>query len=302
LRKDDEAMKSKGRTLPSTVLVYFCICLFVLFCVLPFILVISASFSGDAALREYGPGLLPREPSLEAYQYAFKYPEEVMRAYGVTIFVTVVGTVLNLALTILIAYPLSKRTFRYRRPLSFYLFFTMLFNGGLVPTYLLIKNYLHLYDTIWVLILPLLIVPGNVFILRVFFQGIPESLYESAVIDGAGEWTMLFRVAIPLSKAGIATVTVFIVLLYWNDAFSGLLYLENPDLTPLQLKVTQFMNYVQNVKQSEVASGGLISSATMPSRSLLFALCVIAIGPMMFVFAFFQKHFVRGLTAGAIKE
>jgi putative aldouronate transport system permease protein len=286
----------------SSIVIYAALIAFVLFCILPFALVLSSSFSDEEALKEYGIGFFPREFSLEAYRYAFQYPDDILNAYGVTVFVTVVGTVLNLLLTVLIAYPLSKQDFRWRRPMSFYLFFTMLFNGGLVPTYLLLKNYLHLYDTIWVLILPLLIVPGNVFIMRVFFQGVPRSLYESAVIDGAGEWTMLFRIGIPLSKAGIATVTFFIILLYWNDTFTGLLFLEDPKLTPLQLLLNQLVNYVQYVQQNAVVSGGMISAADLPDKSLMFAMCVIATGPMLFVFSFFQKYFVRGLTAGALKE
>lgn len=292
----------KRRLSPSMLLIYGVLSLFVLFCVLPFILVLSASFSSEEKILENGLRFWPQEFTLSAYEYAFKYPEDILNAYGVTIFVTVVGTALNLLLTVLLAYPLSKPHFRWRRAMSFYLFFTMLFSGGLVPTYLLLKNVLHLYDTIWVLILPLLIVPGNVFLLRVFFQAIPASLYESARMDGAGEFTMLVHIALPLCKAGMATVTFFIILLYWNDAFTALMYTEDPALTPLQLMLTRLVNYVQYIKQSEISGGLIASGGALPENSLMFAMCCIATGPMLFVFSFFQKYFVRGLTAGAIKE
>lgn len=158
----------------STILIYCLVSIFVLFCVLPFILVISASLSSEEAIIANGIRLWPQDLTLDAYKYAFKYPEDILNSYGVTIFVTGVGTVLNLIFTILIAYPLSKSHFRWRRQMSFYLFFTMIFSGGLVPNYLLLKNVLHLYDTIWVLIIPLLIVPGNVFLLRNYFRCIPN--------------------------------------------------------------------------------------------------------------------------------
>lgn len=295
-------MKKKKKITPSTILIYGLVCVFVLFCVLPFILVISASLSGEQAILDNGLRFWPQDFTLDAYKYAFKYPEDILRSYGVTIFVTVVGTILNIILTILIAYPLSRMHFRWRRQMSFYLFFTMLFSGGMVPNYLLMKNVLGLYDTIWVLIIPLLIVPGNVFLLRVFFQSVPDSLFESARIDGGSEWQMLTKIAVPLAKPGIVTVTFFIILMYWNDSYTALMYTENTDLTPLQLMLTRLVNYVQYIKQSEI-SGGLISAGgALPENSLMFAMCCIATGPMLVVFSFFQKYFVSGLTTGAVKE
>lgn len=295
-------MRNKKKITASTILIYGLVCLFVLFCVLPFILVISASLSSEEAILENGLRFWPQSFTLEAYEYAFKYPEDILKSYGVTIFVTVVGTILNIILTISIAYPISRAHFRWRKQVSFYLFFTMLFSGGLVPNYLLLKNVLGLYDTIWVLIIPLLIVPGNVFLLRVFFQSIPDSLFESARIDGASEWKMLTKIAIPLAKPGIITVTFFIILMYWNDSFTALMYTENTDLTPLQLMLTRLVNYVQYIKQTEATGGLIASGSVLPENSLMFAMCCIATGPMLLVFSFFQKYFVQGLTTGAVKE
>ncbi len=295
-------MKKKKKITASTILIYGLVSLFVLFCVLPFILVISASLSSEEAILENGLRFWPQGFTLEAYKYAFKYPEDILKSYGVTIFVTVVGTILNIILTISIAYPISRPHFRWRKQMSFYLFFTMLFSGGLVPNYLLLKNVLGLYDTIWVLIIPLLIVPGNVFLLRVFFQAVPDSLFESARIDGASEWQMLTKIAIPLAKPGIITVTFFIILMYWNDSFTALMYTENPDLTPLQLMLTRLVNYVQYIKQTETTGGLIAAGSVLPENSLMFAMCCIATGPMLLVFSFFQKYFVQGLTTGAVKE
>lgn len=294
-------MKKKKKSL-SMIIIYAAVSLFVLFCVLPFILVISASFTSESSIVENGLRFWPQDFTLEAYRYIFKYPGDLLRSYGVTIFVTVVGTVLNMVFTILIAYPLSKMQFRWRKPVAFYLYFTMLFSGGLVPNYLLIKNVLHLYDTIWALILPLLIVPGNVFLLRVFFQSVPESLYESARLDGASEYQMLWKIALPLSKPGVVTIMFFIILMYWNDSYTALIYTEDTALTPLPIMLSRLVNYVQYIKQSEMVGGLVSSGGNLPENSLMFAMCVVATGPMLFVFSFFQKYFVRGLTVGAVKE
>lgn len=295
-------MKKKKKLTLSTVLIYALVCVFVLFCVLPFILVISASLSSEEAILENGLRFWPQDFTLDAYKYAFKYPEDILNSYVVTIFVTVVGSILNVIFTILIAYPISRSHFRWRRQISFFLFFTMLFSGGLVPNYLLLKNVLGLYDTVWVLIIPLLIVPGNVFLLRVFFQSVPDSLFESARMDGASEWQMLVKVALPLAKPGVVTVMFFIILMYWNDSFTALMYTEDPALTPLQLMLTRLVNYVQYIKQTEISGGLIAAGGSLPENSLMFAMCCIATGPMLAVFSFFQKYFVQGLTTGAVKE
>lgn len=291
----------KNKISVSTIAIYVLVSIFVLFCVLPFVLVISASFTSEEAIVANGLRFWPQDFTFDAYKYIFKYPEDILRSYGVTIFISVVGTALNMIFTIWIAYPLSRMKFRWRRPMAFYLYFTMLFSGGLVPNYLLIKNGLHMYDTIWALIVPLIIVPGNVFLLRVFFQSVPDSLYESARMDGASEFQMLYKIAIPLSKPGLVTIMFFIILMYWNDAYTALIYTEDVALTPLQIMLSRLVSYVQYIKQSEMTGGLVTGGGTLPENSLMFAMCVVATGPMLIVFSFFQKHFVRGLTAGAVK-
>ncbi len=294
--------KKKHKKVPfSMILIHFLVILFVLCCIVPFILVISASFSDDNDLVINGVSLIPRQFSLQAYKYVFKYPEQIFRAYGVSIFVTVVGTILNMAVMLPFAFAISKFKFRYRKILTFFMFFTVMFGGGLVPTYVLIKNYLHMYDSIWVLIIPLLVQPGNVVLLKVFFQSVPTSLYESAEIEGANEYQQFFNIGLPLIVPGIATITFFTVLMYWNDSYTAIIYIENTKLTPIQIFLTQMSQYVNYIKQS-MGTGTIINLDDVPTKTILYAMCVVASGPMIVLFSFFQKYFVQGLTAGSVKE
>lgn len=295
----------KGRrvdaaSLPFRLLFGALLLLFGLFCLAPFIMVVSVSLTPQSIIDEFGFQFIPKEISFEAYQYLFRFPEMIIRAYGVSIFITVVGTILNLVLTAMLAYPLSRMEFRWRKGISFYLFFTMIFSGGLVPSYILIRQYLHMQDTLWVLIIPSLVVPNNVFLLRVFMQGMPNELYESAWLDGASEYRTFTSIVLPLMKPGLATVGLFTVLMYWNEVITGKLYIENSDLLPLQNILDQFTQYIQYIMSHGGSTGGL-AITNVPSDSILFAMCLIAAGPMMLVFLFFQKYFVAGLTMGAMK-
>lgn len=294
-------MANKKKVNAANIVIHAAVALFALFCLVPFLLVISASFSVDEKLLLNGVSIIPQGFSLKAYDYIFKFPQQILRAYGVSIFVTVVGTVLNMAFMIPFAYAISKPSFRYARILTFYMFFTVMFSGGLVPTYILIKKYLNMYDSIWVLIIPLLVQPGNVVLLRVFFQGVPASLYESARIDGASEYRQLWSVGIPLIVPGIATITFFSILMFWNDSYTAIIYIENTNLTPIQIFLTQMTQYVNYIKQN-LGSGGMIKPEDVPSNTILYAMCVVAAGPMILLFSCFQKYFVQGLTAGSVKE
>ena len=270
-------------------------------CIIPFVLVVVISFTPQDAIEANGYSFFPAQLSGEAYKYLFEFSEKLIRGYGVTIFITVVGTILNVALTTLLAYPLSRLNFRWHKLVSLWLFITMLFGGGLVPYYILVKQYLHMGDTVWSLIIPALIVPGNVFMLRVFMQSMPESLHESALLDGADEFTILTKIVVPLMKPGIATISLFSVLQYWNEVFTAKLFIENnKDLLPLQNILDQYTQYINYIMQH--GANSFVSSESIPSDALLFAMCLVAAGPMLFVFLFFQKYFVSGLTMGAIKN
>ncbi|MBR4942468.1 MAG: carbohydrate ABC transporter permease [Clostridia bacterium] len=295
-------MKKDIKTLLPMIVIHISVALFALCCIVPFVMVVAASFSNEERLLSEGVGLLPRGISLNAYKYVFKFFDQVLQAYGVSIFVTVVGTVLNMAFMLPFAYAISKPTFRYRRILTFFMFFTVMFSGGLVPSYMLIKQYLNMYDSIWVLIIPLLVQPSNIILLRVFFQSVPSSLFESAKIDGASEYRQLWNIGMPLIIPGIATVTFFSVLMFWNDSYTAIIYIEDTRLIPIQIFLTQMSQYVDYIKKNLGLAGGLLNANDIPSESILYAMCVVAAGPMIVLFSFFQKYFVRGLTAGSVKE
>ncbi len=267
-------------------------------CLLPLWLVLSASLTDETSLTLNGYGLLPKEWSISAYQFIFQDSSQLIDSYVVTIAVTIMGTLLGVFITALLSYPLSRKDFAFRQSFSFYVFFTMLFNGGLVPFYILISQYLHLKDTIWVLIFPYLVQPFYVLLMRSFFSTIPVALIESAKIDGAGELYSFFKIVLPLSTPVLATIGLFISLVYWNDWYLGLLFIENRQLLPLQYLLMTLMTNIE-VMSSNIQTGG--SLARIPAESARMAMAIVAVGPIAFVYLFFQKFFVRGLTVGAVK-
>lgn len=217
---------SKGAKLA----IYIFLFLICLICIIPIITVISISFSSDLQIAKEGYGILPKGFTLDAYKYVFKDASAIFRSYGVTIVVTLMGLVLGLLLNSLIAYVLSRRDYAYRKQLTIFLIIPMVLNGGLVPTYIWMTKYLHMKNTIWAMLLPLLIVPWFIILLRTFFSEIPSSLMEAATVDGAGELTIFFKIVLPLAKPALATVGMFITLNYWNDWFQPLMYIDNRDV------------------------------------------------------------------------
>jgi putative aldouronate transport system permease protein len=267
---------------------------------LPMALVISSSFSDEDALARHGYSLLPQEFSTAAYEFILRDPWRIVNAYAVTISVTVLGTLAALLVMSLLGYVLSRPDFPYRRPLSFLVIFTMLFNGGLVPTYILIAQVLDLKDKGPVLILPYLVVPWFVFLLRSFFTTLPRELLEAARIDGASEWRVFFQIVIPLSTPALATVGLFCVLMYWNDWWLPLLYIDDPRLFPLQYLLYSVMRNAEYLTSSAAASG-LTSSVQVPTQTMRMAMVVLAMGPILVAFLALQRYFVRGLLVGSLK-
>jgi len=283
------------------ILIYAFLIFFCLLCVIPIVTVISISFSSDLSIAKEGYGILPKGFTLEAYKFVFKDSAAILRSYGVTIFVTVAGLVLGLLLNALIAYVLARKDYAYRKPLTVFLIIPMVLNGGLVPTYIWMTRYLHLKNTIWVMILPMLIVPWFIILLRTFFAQIPSSLMEAATVDGAGEVTIFAKIVLSLAKPALATVGMFLTLNYWNDWFQPLMYIDNRELYNLQYRLYILMRDVQEMIKNAAMSGMGIGVADMPTESMRMAMCVIAAGPMLVVFPFFQKYFVKGLTVGGVK-
>lgn len=266
---------------------------------LPLIVVISASLSDEQTLAKQGYSLLPQNFSLAAYEYLLLAPDRLLRAYSVTIFVTVTGTLLGLLVMSMLAYALSRPEFKWRKPFSFMLIFTMLFSGGLVPTYLLITQVLQLKDNILVLILPYLVIPWFVFILRSFFAGLPQEIIEVARVDGASEWRIFFQIVLPLSTPALATVGLFMILIYWNDWWLSLLYINNPNLFPLQYLLFSIMRNAEFLTSN--SNTGLLMGVELPTQTLRMAMVVVAMGPIAAVFLALQKYFIRGALIGSLK-
>lgn len=270
-----------------------------LLCVIPIILIISVSISSSDAIYTNGYSLIPQEINLKAYQYIFQDGSQLLQSYWVTIRVVLIGGLGSLLLTAMIAYPMSRENYKLKNPISFFIFFTMLFNGGLVPWYILITNYLHLKNTIWVLILPYLINAWNVILMRTFFKSIPNEVLEAAEIDGASEWKIFSRMVLPMSKPALATIGLLTALRYWNDWWLGMLFIEKDKLVPLQYLLYRLMTNIEELKNGDAMMGAAVLD--LPTEPARMAMAVVAAGPMMLIFPFFQKYFVKGITVGAVK-
>ena len=278
--------------------------IYALLCILPLILIIAVSFTDENTLAINGFNFIPRVFSLYAYQFIFSQAKQVLAAYGISILVTTVGTILSVLIMAFYAYPISRKDFKYRNFFSFYLIFTMLFSGGMVSTYLVGINVLHLKDNLAGLILPYLMNVFSVIILRTFFKNnIPDSLIESARIDGAGEFTTFFQIVFPLALPGIATVALLAMLQYWNDWFLAALYINDMRLAPLPYLLYQVQISMQFLLQHSTNIGSQAGNvlSKMPTEAARMAMVVISVGPIALTFPFFQKYFVKGMTVGAIK-
>ena len=273
---------------------------FALFCIVPIIYIIACSFSEETEILKNGFKLIPQEFTLAAYEIVFE-GSQIWVSYGVSIFVTVGGTFLSMLVSCMLAYPLSVKGLRYGSRINLYIYFTMIFSGGLVPTYMLVSRYLHLTNTIWALILPSMIIPWNVFLLRNFFSAIPESLAESAKLDGANDATILFRIILPCSKPALATVSLFYALGYWNEWFKAMLYNAGDKNTwPLQYLIMQLIRKAETI--SNMASqGAAVNLAALPSTTMKMATALCAIGPIILVYPFVQKYFTGGIMVGSVK-
>lgn len=272
-------------------------------CVIPLLLVVGISFTDEQSLMSNGYNLLPKVFSLDAYKYVFTGAASVGQAYLVTIVVTVVGTAGHLLFMSMLAYGLTREEVTARNKLSFFVYLPVLFNAGLVPTYMLFTRTLHLKNTIWVLILISIASSTNVLILKNFFSTIPKSLIESARIDGSSEFRTFFTIVLPLSKPSLASIGLFVAIAYWNDWLTCSLYIETPKLQTLQYLLQSLMNNIAYLQANAGASASMEAAiASLPSESARMATCVLAVGPIILLYPFLQKYFEKGLTIGAVKE
>lgn len=277
---------------------YFIVGILALFTVFPFIVLIVNSFSSEHYIINYGYSLVPREISFDAYGLVFRSPKTIARAYGVTILVTAAGTTISLFLSSMAAYVMYRKDLRYRNGLAFFIYFTTLFNGGLAPYYIILSSNYHLKNTLLVLLLVPMFSAMNILILRNFIRAsIPDSLNESAKIDGAGDFTIFIRIILPLSKPALASIGLFTALGYWNDWWTPMMFVEKQPLFPLQYVLYTIISSV-NISANVVENA---STVVLPQESLKLAMTVISTAPILFVYPFVQRYFVKGITLGSVK-
>jgi putative aldouronate transport system permease protein len=282
----------------SKAVIHLVLAIVAFLCVMPMLLVISTSLSDDLVVARQGLSLLPQGFTTYTYKFILSNPNQLLRSYVLTTTVTAAGTVGGILVSALMGYALAHREFKLRGIFVFVVVFTMLFNGGMVPTYLIVRGTLGLYNNILALILPTMIIPWYIMMFRTHFATLPHEIMESAKMDGAGEWRMFFQIALPLSRPWLATIGLMYVLKYWNEWIPAMMYIEDPDLFPLQYLLQQI---VRNAQFLRTVRDAMTTQIRIPGLSLQMAMVVVAAGPAMFVFMFLQKYFVRGLTAGAVK-
>ncbi len=277
--------------------------LLVIAMVLPFILLFMSSITEENTLIRDGYSFFPKKYSLDAYRYIFNNGDKIFRAYGITIFVTVVGTAANLALSSLLAFPLSIKGLPGRRVFTFVVFFTMLFNGGLVPTYMMYTGVFHIKNTVFALIVPNLMMSAvNVLLIRTYFaNSIPPELFEAAEIDGASQFSIFWRIALPLSKPILVTTGLFAGLGYWNDWTNGLYYISNSKMWSIQSLLNKMIGDIQYLQSGNATSAVTAAMGPLPSTGVRMAIAFVAMLPILLLYPFLQKYFAKGIALGAVK-
>ncbi|WP_051475480.1 carbohydrate ABC transporter permease [Bacillus sp. J37] len=279
---------------------YGCIGLFALCCLLPFILILSSSFTSEKAIMESGFALWPKEFSTFAYEIVFRNPRLIIGSYAVTLGITIVGTAVGLFIVAMTGYALQRADFLYRNKISFYIYFTTLFSGGLVPFYLLITQYLDLKDNYLAVLLPGLLSPFLIIMMKAFTKSIPHEITESAKMDGAGDFTIFLKLILPMSTPALATIGLFIALGYWNEWYNAMLFLSpNMEYRPLQLFLYNVITSADFIRNSAAASN--VAPQEIPLESMKMATAVVATGPVILFYPFVQRFFIQGITIGAVK-
>lgn len=276
--------------------------IFALSCLLPFIFVIIVSFTDEKSIIEQGYSFIPKHWSMSGYEYLYHLKDQIFQSLFITLFITVVGTFFNVMFTTLYAYAISRKTFRYRRFFTMVALVTMLFSAGVIPTYIVMTTFLNLKDTVAALILPMLLSPFNIMVMRSFFKKtIPESIIESARIDGASEWRIFYQICLPLTLPGIATIALFTALAFWNDWYNALLYIQSDNLVPLQYLLMKIQSNLDYITQN-MSAGAQVSDVSVPREATRMAIVVLSTLPIACLYPFFQRYFVKGLTIGGVKE
>ncbi|EGO2721281.1 carbohydrate ABC transporter permease [Enterococcus faecalis] len=273
-------------------------------CIFPLFFVIIISLTSEQSILMNGYSLWPKDWSLQGYHYLATMKGQLLQSLLITFIVTIFGTVVNVFFTSTYAYAISRPNFQYRRFFTIFALLSMLFSPGLVPSYIVVSTMLHLKDTIWALILPLALSPFNIILMRTFFKRtVSESIIESARIDGASELRIFLQIVLPLALPGIATISLFAALRYWNDWFHALLYVQSDYLMPLQYLLMKIQSNIDYMSQNATIGANLAESmGAMPKEATRMAMVVISTVPIACIYPFFQKYFVKGLTIGGVKE
>ena len=291
--------KSKTNRL-FDVITYVLLTLGAIICVFPFIIIVSGSFTDNATILKEGYSILPRDITIAAYKTIFKAPKDILQAYKMTIYYTVVGTSLGLLMITLTGYVISRKNFKYRNTVSFLIYFTSIFGGGIIPWYLMYANVLNMKGSTFAIWFPALMSPFLVILMRTFIEGsVPDAITESAQIDGAGHFTIFAKIVLPVLGPGLATIGLFLALGYWNDWYRSSMFSTSSETWQLQFYLYDMLNATTALKQ--MAQSTSIRTADLPTQSVKLAMAVVATGPVLLFYPFVQKYFVSGITVGAVK-
>ncbi|WP_408015037.1 carbohydrate ABC transporter permease [Saccharibacillus alkalitolerans] len=301
---DEKTQSSRRATDRSGLIIrgisYICIGGFALCCLLPFLLVLGTSLTSEAAVKKYGFNFWPKEFSTFAYKIVLENPGQILGSYAVTMGITIVGTAVGLLIVAMTGYALQRPDFLFRNKISFFIYFTTLFSGGLVPFYLLITQYLHLKDNYLAVLLPGLLSPFLIIMMKSFVRSIPHAITESAKIDGAGDFTIFVKLILPMTTPALATIGLFIALGYWNEWYNSMLFLSaDMQYRPLQLYLYNVVTKADAIRNSAAASNVPLSD--VPIETMKMAIAVIATGPVILFYPFVQRYFIKGITVGAVK-
>ncbi|MBQ7841709.1 MAG: carbohydrate ABC transporter permease [Lachnospiraceae bacterium] len=292
----------KERMTIGRFIVHLFVIVFSFVCLYPFLLVVGGSLMTNSEAINSGFKVIPDEPTLASYQILLGNGALIFNGYKITVFVTVVGTCLSIAVNGMMGYVLSRKHLAGRRVMNLYVLLTMLFNGGMVPWYLVCTQYLHLKDTYWALILPSVVSAWYIFLIRNYFTGVPEELWESAKLDGASEFTVFSKIYLPLATPVIATVVLFAALGYWNDWWLGLMLIDDSTMQPLQMLLRTMISNIQFLQtMSQQSSEVQAMLASVPGDGVKMAMVVVTTGPIILLYPFVQKYFMKGIMVGAVK-
>ena len=294
-------MKIKDRSaIPFHIIKCVLLTLLSILCVLPFIVIVSGSFTDNLTILKEGFSLFPRDFTVEAYKTIFRSPQDIIQAYKMNFYYTFMGTLFGLLVITLTAYVISRKEFKYRNQVSFLIYFTTIFGGGMIPWYLMYANVLNLRGTTLAIWFPALMTPFLVILMRTFITGsVPDAVVESAKIDGAGHWTIFWKIVLPVLGPGLATVGLFQALGYWNDWYRSSMFSTSSETWSLQFYLYDMVNSTQAMRQ--MAQNVNLDTTDLPTQSVKLAMAVVATGPVLLFYPFVQRYFVSGITVGAVK-